>query len=949
MSGGGRDSTSSSGTNSSSGSNGVSSSAVATTPTSTGQSANQRSRGRPAKRATCTWCGECKQPLQYVLPTQNGKKEFCSETCIAEFRKAYSKGACAQCDNVIREGAPNKEFCSLMCMNKHQKKNGSTRSLNNGTRTDGANVGKNMGGGGSCTPTGPFQYESFHVFDWDAYLEETGSEAAPADCFKQALNPPMNDFKIGMKLEALDPRNVTSTCIATVVGVLGSRLRLRLDGSDSQNDFWRLVDSNEIHAIGHCEKNGGMLQPPLGFRMNASSWPGYLCKILNNAMVAPEEIFQPEPADPPENLFQVGQKLEAVDKKNPQLICCATVDAIKDDQIHVTFDGWRGAFDYWCSYKSRDIFPVGWCARSCHPMQPPGHKSRMDSSSSKHRSPRQRYALVQETDAMVPATPVTAHFHTNCKGGPFINSSKLPSMVTGPTHQTLSKLCLQEVLAASTDTQQLSKLLFALDGDVHIVTAAGKNFTVKIPSPLRMKDDESLAQFIETLCTTCRACPNLISLSPDTEDCEKCANTKKRQLAQTGDCSSAAVPEKRSKTPASAEKINIKQEVATSTTTANTSVDNFGNTSNSTQATSTTTPTVSTTSSSLSSSSSSSSLTSSLSTTKANLNNAINQQSQHTGVSTLKQQQQQQQQHQANHTIITSSSSSSINNNNSTPVSGTAIMSTSNGTTSNSINNNNILSNVHIKTEPNINNTNGIQTASPVQALRQIRIHHLSGNIGSNISTVTGTTSTTTMVVNSHSDEQKHSTLTSNSNFKYLAPLVAEVHPEQSNITAATAAAASTTYKSPSTLSSTASLPTSVSTPFCASQSASSTAAAATAVIPSTSSTYGPSTVTIPIQHVVNAANGAVSGVVATSAALPPLRSHPGDWSIEEVIQFIESNDSSLAVHGDLFRKHEIDGKALLLLTSEMMMKYMGLKLGPALKICNLVNKVNGRRNNMSL
>jgi len=118
-----------------------------------------------------------------------------------------------------------------------------------------------------------------------------------------------------MKLEALDPRNVTSTCIATVVGVLGSRLRLRLDGSDSQNDFWRLVDSTEIHAIGHCEKNGGMLQPPLGFRMNASSWPGYLCKILNNAMVAPEEIFQPEPPSPEENLFKVGQKLEAVDKK----------------------------------------------------------------------------------------------------------------------------------------------------------------------------------------------------------------------------------------------------------------------------------------------------------------------------------------------------------------------------------------------------------------------------------------------------------------------------------------------------------------------------------------------------------------------------------------------------------------------------------------------------------
>ncbi|PWA20656.1 hypothetical protein CCH79_00011497, partial [Gambusia affinis] len=108
----------------------------------------------------------------------------------------------------------------------------------------------------------PSQYQGH--FSWEKYLKETGATAAPSSCFKQSLTPPLNEFKVGMKLEAQDPRNTTSTCIATVVGLTGSRLRLRLDGSDNKNDFWRLVDSSEIQPIGSCEKSGGMLQPPLG-------------------------------------------------------------------------------------------------------------------------------------------------------------------------------------------------------------------------------------------------------------------------------------------------------------------------------------------------------------------------------------------------------------------------------------------------------------------------------------------------------------------------------------------------------------------------------------------------------------------------------------------------------------------------------------------------------------
>lgn len=138
---------------------------------------------------TCTWCAETKTPLKYVLPTQNGKKEFCSESCIAEFRKAYSKGACIECDNAIRANAPSREFCSTFCLNKNKKKTtasgapstSQSKSLNNNNN----NLSNNNKQKSSLeannntikehyavTKISPmFQYEAFHVFDWKEYLK----------------------------------------------------------------------------------------------------------------------------------------------------------------------------------------------------------------------------------------------------------------------------------------------------------------------------------------------------------------------------------------------------------------------------------------------------------------------------------------------------------------------------------------------------------------------------------------------------------------------------------------------------------------------------------------------------------------------------------------------------------------------------------------------------------
>ncbi|XP_071069320.1 sex comb on midleg-like protein 1 isoform X2 [Dasypus novemcinctus] len=67
----------------------------------------------------------------------------------------------------------------------------------------------------------------------------------------------------------------------------------------------------------------------------------------------------------------------------------------------------------------------------------------------------------------------------------------------------------------------------------------------------------------------------------------------------------------------------------------------------------------------------------------------------------------------------------------------------------------------------------------------------------------------------------------------------------------------------------------------------------------------------------------------------------PSNWSVEEVIQFMEHMDhQSFSPLADLFRHHDIDGKALLLLKSDMMIKYMGLKLGTAIKLCHYIERL---------
>ena len=69
-----------------------------------------------------------------------------------------------------------------------------------------------------------------------------------------------------MKVEVADKHNMLSMCVATIVDIVGDRLRLRYDGLEAElnEDIFCHFLSSDIHPVGWSSLVGHTLQPPVG-------------------------------------------------------------------------------------------------------------------------------------------------------------------------------------------------------------------------------------------------------------------------------------------------------------------------------------------------------------------------------------------------------------------------------------------------------------------------------------------------------------------------------------------------------------------------------------------------------------------------------------------------------------------------------------------------------------
>uniref|UniRef100_T1KMI6 FCS-type domain-containing protein n=1 Tax=Tetranychus urticae TaxID=32264 RepID=T1KMI6_TETUR len=184
-----------------------------------------------------------------------------------------------------------------------------------------------------------------------------------------SINMSDYQFSEGMKLEAIDPLNLSNICVATVTKVLRSHyLMIGIDGmmaNDGSDWFCYHVLSPNIFPAGFCMLNNIPLTPPSGYNKEFN-WFEYLQETQSRA--APVHLFK---KDIPVHGFKEGMFIEAVDLMVPRLICVATIIKVVGRLLKIHFNGWDETYDQWCDCESPELYPIGWCQMVGYPLEPP--------------------------------------------------------------------------------------------------------------------------------------------------------------------------------------------------------------------------------------------------------------------------------------------------------------------------------------------------------------------------------------------------------------------------------------------------------------------------------------------------------------------------------------------------------------------------------------------------
>ncbi|XP_042323979.1 scm-like with four MBT domains protein 2 isoform X3 [Sceloporus undulatus] len=213
-------------------------------------------------------------------------------------------------------------------------------------------------------------------FNWDEYLEETGSSAAPHSSFKHVEISLQSSFQPGMKLEVANKHDSDTYWVATIITTCGQLLLLRYCGyeDDRRADFWCDVMTADLHPVGWCTQNNKVLIPPKAIKEKYTDWTEFLIHDLTGSRTAPANLLEgPLRGKNPVDLITVDSLIELQDFQNPFQYWIVSVLDNVGGRLRLRYVGLEEteSYDQWLFYLDYRLRPVGWCQENKYRLDPP--------------------------------------------------------------------------------------------------------------------------------------------------------------------------------------------------------------------------------------------------------------------------------------------------------------------------------------------------------------------------------------------------------------------------------------------------------------------------------------------------------------------------------------------------------------------------------------------------
>uniref|UniRef100_A0A8C4EHC3 SLED domain-containing protein n=1 Tax=Dicentrarchus labrax TaxID=13489 RepID=A0A8C4EHC3_DICLA len=186
-----------------------------------------------------------------------------------------------------------------------------------------------------------------------------------------------SSFQPGMKLEVANKNSPDTYWVATIITTCGQLLLLRFSGygEDRKADFWCDVMTAELHPVGWCTQNNKTLMPPEAIKEKYSDWTEFLVQDLTGSRTAPANLLEgPLRGKNTVDLIVDGSVSELQDVSDPFLYWPARVIQNVGGRLRLRYAGLsddQHDEDVWLFYLDVRLRPLGWALENRLALEPP--------------------------------------------------------------------------------------------------------------------------------------------------------------------------------------------------------------------------------------------------------------------------------------------------------------------------------------------------------------------------------------------------------------------------------------------------------------------------------------------------------------------------------------------------------------------------------------------------